>query len=229
MNRKKTSVIFVLIPFCAILSSCSEQETNDNSTMDVSLSNKTIQITETDMVTSLSTFTENVISTGISETACVSSASAVSEAEASSVSGSFVPEEILITSYSSDAVQTSTPLTTTSASAAETTPVSSGSVPAVQSEQTEEVYEFDKVGGKWCFNGKEGTAYILIYENGGWIQYDENDNETASGILETENGNDYSMFTSDKQQYSDFTLKDEDYFKTSDGKDYYREYRNTND
>lgn len=229
MNHKKYSVIFCIIPLCVILSSCSVKE-KDNSTIDVSFSNKTIQITENSSVTSAISEIEETASTANTSTAQIPVTSVNSEAYTiSSVPGTMNSEDSHITPLSSESVQSSMPLTTTVTTGSEVSVISSNSVSPVQSELTEEISGFDKVGGKWCFKGKEGTAYILIYDNGGWIQFDEHDNETASGILETENGNDYSMFTSDKQQYSDFTLKDEDYFKTSDGKDYYREYRNSVD
>ena len=228
MNHKKYSVIFCLIPVCVFLSSCSGQEKNSSS-IDVDLSNKTVQITEDNTVSSVESSTEKTTS-ATNNTANNSVTSDVSEAETvSEISAAINSEETHTTSFSSEAVQSSMPSVTTVTSTSETSAASSNTISPAQSEPSEEICDFDKVGGKWCFNGKEGTAYILIYENGGWIQFDEHDNETASGILETENGNDYSMFTSDKQQYSDFTLKEEDYFKTSDGKDYYREYRNTND
>ncbi len=227
MNRKKYSVILFFIPLCVFLSSCSNQET-DNSTINVELSNKTTQVTETDLMTTIVSVTEKTasnvcdtadtaVSTFIPETTAVSPVPFSSETN--------VTKTITHISEPVQSIQTSA----TSLISQDETMLVSSVTSSVQSDQTEEITGFDKVGGKWCFNGKEGTAYILIYENGGWIQFDEHDNETASGTLETENGNEYSMFTSDKQQYSDFTLKEEDYFKTSDGKDYYREYKNTND
>lgn len=229
MNRKKYSVIPGLFCFCIIFSSCSKHNKSD-STIDVDFSEKSAVISETAALSSVTSEPKQSVTNSI-ETTKITAGSSVKE-----------NKETLTTTITAVSVNnvTSSPVseissnvyTTSEAESRGQDPVSATPMPhvsTIQSEPAEETDPLEKLNGKWKVDGKTDLPYYLIDECGGWLEYDKDDTLIATGTLETENGNDYSMFTSDKILHSEFSLTAEDSFTTSDGEDYSREYKNTND